>query len=118
MKLVNLTPHALSIHRFPANEEELEGVVILPPSGSVARLQNSPPEQVGSVFPSILEAIPVFRMRTGDPEGLPDPQEGVFLVVSTMVRVACPDRDDLLSPGPLVRDEEGRPVGCEGLVCN
>lgn len=106
MTILNLTPHVINVHTP-------DGVVDIPTTGTVARLASTPPEPCGEVA-----GIPVVRMRTGDPVDLPEPVEGAFLVVSTMVRAACPDRTDLLSPGPLVRDSEGRPVGCDGLVCN
>ena len=32
-----------------------------------------------------------------------------------LVASACPDRSDLLVPGPLVRDSEGKVIGCRGL---
>ena len=35
-------------------------------------------------------------------------------IVSGMV-AAMVERDDVMSPGPLLRDEEGRPIGCKGL---
>lgn len=103
--LVNLTPHELNIHTH-------EGVVELPPSGEVARCSVSS-EEAGE-----LEGIPLSRTTLGKVEGLPAPRPGVWLIVSTLVRTACPDREDLLSPGPLVRDDNGQPIGCRGLVCN
>lgn len=60
--------------------------------------------------------IPVFRTTLGDPTGLPEPQTGVTLLVSAVVRGACPGRIDLVSPGELVRGPDGQPVGCKGLA--
>jgi len=98
---VNLTPHSLAIHT-PT------GVVTLAPSGEVARVAtvNTEAAPVGG--------IPTCTTTTGEVTGLPDPQEGVFLVVSGMVASAAP-RPDVFSPGDLVRDESGRPIGCKGL---
>jgi len=64
------------------------------------------------------EGVPVSSSEFGDVDNLPDQEEGVYLVVSGMVRAALPDRKDLLSPGDLVRGADGNPVGCCGLVCN
>lgn len=99
--LVNLTPHTLHVHT-PG------GVVTLAPSGEVARVSTV------SVEAPPVEGLPTVVTSFGEVTGLPAPQEGVFLVVSGMVASAAP-RPDVLSPGDLVRDESGRPVGCKGL---
>lgn len=39
----------------------------------------------------------------------------VILVVSALTALHAPERLDLYSPGPLIRDEQGRTIGCEGL---
>jgi hypothetical protein len=52
--------------------------------------------------------------------GLPEPAEGVGFIVSRLVRETA-DRDgriDLFSPGELIRNVDGQPIGCKGLVCN
>ena len=64
------------------------------------------------------EGIPLARTAFGAVEGLPGPVEGVVYVVSALVRSAVPGRCDVTSPGDLVRDSEGRVVGCRGLVVN
>lgn len=62
-----------------------------------------------------VDGIPVYRAVYGDVEGLPSPpQDGVYCVVSMLVAGACP-RPDVFSPGDLIRDDGGRPVGCRGL---
>ncbi len=62
--------------------------------------------------------IPVFRTTFGEVEGLPEPQDDTLYIVSLLVRRARPYRGDLLSPGQLIRDAEGRPIGCKGLAAN
>ena len=52
--------------------------------------------------------------RDGEATPLPGATEGVFMVVSGMV-ADCSFRRDLVSPGPLVRDDKGKPIGCRGL---
>ena len=54
------------------------------------------------------------RMRLDPP--LPAPAPGVRLVVSRLVAAAAPDREDLLVPDKLVRDQFGRVTGCERLA--
>ena len=104
MTFINLTPHALNIHTP-------DGVVNLAPSGEVARVSSS------SEVAGFLGDIPLFRTTLGEVTGLPAPEEGVALIVSGMVAAASP-RKDVFSPGDLVRDDGGRPVGCKGLRCS
>ena len=100
-QFINLTPHTLNIHTP-------EKVIDLAPSGEVARVAAS------SVEVAPIGGIPTVITEFGEVTGLPDPQEGVFLIVSGMVASAAP-REDVLSPGEHVRDEENKIVGCKGL---
>lgn len=102
MRFINLTPHDLHVHG-------LDGEVrTLPRSGVVARVATS------SVDAGAVGGIPTVLTTVGEVTDLPDPEEGVVYVVSGMVASAAP-RGDVMSPGDLVRDENGRPVGCRGL---
>lgn len=65
-----------------------------------------------------VEGIDIYENIYGEVTGLPEFEEGVYYVVSAMVRQALPERKDLLSPGQLIRNEAGQPVGCLGLVRN
>jgi hypothetical protein len=105
MDIKNLTPHALNI-------VTPEGVVTVAPSGMVARCSTT-------VTPAgVVNGIPLTRTVFGAVVNLPDPVDGILLVVSALVRGAVPERGDVASPGELVRDEAGQPVGCRGLVVN
>ena len=64
------------------------------------------------------EGIALVAPSFGAVEGLPEPQEGVLFLVSALVRAAVPSRHDVASPGDLVRDPEGRVVGCRNLAVN
>ena len=55
------------------------------------------------------------RNSFGDPTGLPPAEDGVFLIVSGMVQSALPGRLDLVTPVELVRDSEGKVLGCRSL---
>lgn len=103
MKLINLTPHMINVVDPDGN------VVNIPVSGTVARCSQSN-EQIGEV-----NGIPVTRQIFGEVVDLPEAKEGVAYIVSRLVASACPKRHDLLIPGPLVRNEQGQPIGCEGL---
>lgn len=65
-----------------------------------------------------IEGVDIYENVYGEVTGLPEFKEGVYYVVSAMVRQALPHRKDLLSPGQLIRSEAGQPVGCLGLVRN
>jgi hypothetical protein len=62
-----------------------------------------------------IDGIPVTKTVFGDTVDLPDQIDGTWLIVSAIVRMAHPDRTDLLSPGQQVRDDQGRVVGCKSL---
>lgn len=59
--------------------------------------------------------VPIYETSWGDVEGLPDARSGAIYVVSGLVRSQLQGRPDVFSPGKLVRDEQGKPVGCHGL---
>ena len=101
---INLTPHPINIHYGG-------GVLNLAQSGTVPRLE----EHKTELAP--LDGVPLCTIKMGVPQGLPAPQEGVYLVVSALVanHPSVSNRNDLLYPGPAVRDENGRIVGCRGL---
>lgn len=106
--LINLTPHTINIV-LPSG-----AIYDVPASGQVVRCAQSETRlfdlQMGDGI-----SIPVSGQVFGEVIGLPEYQEGIFYIVSRLVASACPDRDDLLVPGPLVRNEDGQPVGCRGL---
>lgn len=101
--IVNMTPHTINV--FNDNGEE---VGVFEPSGDVTRVSVETVHHIGILF----------RQYYGAVEGLPVEDEDTFLLVSNMVRQAMPGRVDLVSPGQLIRDDSGRPVGCRGLVIN
>ena len=104
MDIVNLTPHVLNIA-----DNEGNVIVVIPPSGTVARIAVTR-RQVGVTD----EGIPLFVAEYGEPEGLPNSQPDTIYVVSGMFRAGY-DRPDLYQPGELIRDKDGRPIACIGL---
>jgi len=100
--ILNLTPHALAIHLR-------DGEVLTIPSDGVARVATT--REVVTEW----NGLEVCETSFGDVEGLPSVVDGTVIVVSRLVLQARPDREDLLSPGELVRDTQGRVVGCNGL---
>ena len=100
--LVNLTPHAINI----------VGGVTIPPSGKIARVEMET-ETVDTV-----NGIPLTVSIVGLPVNLPEPSEGTLFIVSRMVAAAVPERGDLIFPGELERDENGRVIGCKTFSKN
>ena len=101
---VNLTPHAIDVV-----VHEGSAAISIPASGAVARVAQSS-DLVGEIA-----GIPVFQNSYGDVEGIPAPQDGTVYIVSAMAAQAVRGRDDVLVPGPAVRDADGRIIGCNGL---
>jgi hypothetical protein len=65
-----------------------------------------------------IEGIPLVTKTPGEVVGLPEPEEGKFYVVSALVQGALRQRRDLLVPDDLVRDGEGRVIGCRRFSVN
>lgn len=105
---LNLTPHAIQLVS-PEDGSILETV---PPCDVVARVE------VKRTVTSTIRDIPVYECKWGKVTGLPEPHDEVFYIVSMTVREACPTRIDVLSPGPLIRNEQGQVTGCTGLDRN
>ena len=103
MELLNLTQHPITIRHG-----KLERVI--PPSGTVARISTS----VTAADP--IDGIPVQISMPGTVEGLPGSRPGVYLIVSLPVRQALPGRSDLLSPGGLLRGDNGAIEACSVLL--
>lgn len=104
VKFINLTPHDVNLI-LPD-----ESTMTIQASGSVARV-GSHVEQVETI--GIIPIVKtVFDTVVTD---LPDPQDGVIYLTSTLVAQAVPDRTDVLVPADLRRDEAGRIIGCGAL---
>ena len=104
MKLMNLTPHALNVRKADGT------FLALPPSRTVAR------RSVERVVVGDVAGVTIYATTFGQLEGLPDPSDGTVYIVSALAAQACADRHDVLVPGEAIRDDNGRVVGCNGLV--
>jgi hypothetical protein len=99
VNIVNLTPHAIVVR-----DGETEHV--FPPSGMVARLRTE-------IRPTLaIAGIHVVSTATVGVDGLPEPQQDTWYLVSSLVAQTV-RRPDLLSPdtGPTaIRDAQGQIV--------
>jgi hypothetical protein len=115
MPFINLTPHTVNCHE--GNE-----VHNFPPTGKSLRVSGTP-VPVGSH-----EGITIFGVEYGDLEmvdnATKDVSHDIPPVVSGTVYIvagACADkitamgRKDFVSPGDLLRDDKGQPIGCKGF---
>lgn len=105
--IVNLTPHTVSIVGD-------DGQVDLPPDGPPARCA----EVVHDLGrrPTTAGHVQFVEVSYGPVTGLPEPSPGTVYLVSQVVVAALPERVDLAFPSDLVRDGEGRVVGCRALA--
>jgi hypothetical protein len=104
VNIINLTPHTINIISSNAP--------LSIPSTGLARVA------VTNYVTGDVNGITLYGQQYGEVEGLPEPAEDTLYVVSAIVRAAVPDRLDVASPGELVRNEAGQPIGCRGLVVN
>lgn len=111
--LVNLTPHNLNIEC--ANGEFIE----LSPSGTVARIKTESVwrDRIKEELGDRDHRISIFAVEYGEIENLPERVEGTKYIVSALVAERA-KRGDVLSPGELIRNEDGQPIGCRGLTAH
>ena len=103
MSIVNLTPHEIVVSVGASVQRKF------PASGKVARVQMES-EVMGTI-----DGIPWSRTKYGSIEGLPEPEDSTYYLVSRMVKDRCPDRNDVIVPGQLIRDPDGKILGCKGF---
>ena len=108
IEFVNLTPHELNV------QKEDGSFLALPASGTVARVRTET-EVVGR-----LAGVAITGQKFADEiDGVPPRKEGTYYVVSRLAAQALEEDDrmeDILIPGPAIRDEQGKIVGCDGLA--
>jgi len=105
MKVINKTPHEVHIvdenGKLVRTYDRTERPIRL----SAKIIQDTP----------LMDGTPTSITVFGEPEGLPDFQEGTYYIVSQLVKSAVPGRTDLLVPAEVQRDEAGNIVGCKSL---
>jgi len=112
MKLVNLTPHAITL--FVDG-----GTITIPPSGEVLRAEETSTIQ----FHLTLQEgeVPVKKMEYGAPNFVPAQMPDTYYIVSALAAQALrrhhPDRNDFLVVADAVRDDQGRIIGARALAC-
>ncbi len=102
-KILNLTPHPIHIVDAEGNK-----IKTIEASGLVRLASKTVPS-------GEIDGVNITTTQFGEPEGLPEYEEGVYYIVSQLVKSALPMRTDLLVPAEVVRDDKGNIVGCKSL---
>ncbi len=127
MTIVNLTPHSCLILKEDL-AGDIEGttetgpdikfkkfrpVQEIAPSGTVARASQQ--EEIIGCLTVAGHKVSLVRLSYGQPEDLPEPKEETKYFVSFLTAQAAQAHlrsvDDLIFPGKLVRDRQGRIIG-------
>lgn len=108
MKFVNLTPHRLNVYGSTPPTDQHEPFLVLESSG-VARLRETRTDRAP------VGGFPTTMVNYADAVDLPEPEPDVVLICSMLVS-RWAQRADVVSPGPSIRDERGRIVGCVGFT--
>lgn len=103
VNLVNLTPHAVNFITADGRQIDVQ------PEGIIARLEQK------DVLSRWIGRIPVYKTEYGEVQNLPDPQPDTIYIVSGMVLSQVPERDDVLAPGALIRNDAGQVIGAGGF---
>lgn len=115
MTIINATPHPIAV--FTEKEK-----MIFQPSGIIPRVK----EISGNLnkFSHVKKETEKTLKDTGinfiytefdDITDLPDETGECIYIVSSIVKSAAPERNDLVVPKDFVRDEEGKIIGCKSL---
>ena len=102
MTLINLTPHPITLIQG-------ELVTVYPKEPVPARVS----QQV--TYSYVEDGILYEKIEFGPVSFLPAPVKNARYIVSAMVKSACPDRMDLVSPGELVRNSDENIIGCKSF---
>lgn len=109
--MLNLTPHSIHIHTN-------DGVIAIPPSGTIARVEVTPLAVGNHNYDGI--SIPVITRASGGVQGLPSDKKTPFLV-SAMVLDSLGAEYHGVAFAPdtgasCIRDATGRIIGVTQLV--
>ena len=105
-RVVNLTPHEVTVLA-----DDGTAVVSYTTSGRVARVSTRY-RATSQVSPGVDCGLLLY----GGAADLPEREPGTMLLVSLLVKLATPARDDLLVVADEVRDGAGRIIGCRALA--
>ncbi|MFI6578709.1 hypothetical protein ACIBFB_23225 [Nocardiopsis sp. NPDC050513] len=108
MPVFNLTPHVVTVVDERSRVIESWPRATHPVRVEAVRVPVAEADGVPAGVPLVAE-----RRTRAD---LPEPQAGVWFIVSSVVGSAHPERHDLLVPSDLVRDGRGVVTACRSFV--
>ena len=103
-QILNLTPHEINI-----------GTASIKPFGVVARVYVESISD-GEFTTASGTTIPISHSYYGDVENLPNPMPNTIYIVSALVASRVPTRSDVFYPCCMVRDTQGRVIGCNYIT--
>jgi len=106
-RFVNLTQHPISVYTG-------QDIVTHPITSVVARLATK------QIVVGHIDDVPIIRTEWGDIIGLPEPEDGVIYITSSIVANAAQRRDVVspcTSPQFGVRDWNGYVIGTKAFQC-
>lgn len=107
--IVNKTPHKITLL-----DEDDNIIRNLPPADEPARLKTKE-HIVDRVFEDSNKGVPIKKTDIIGVKNLPKSNENKFYLVSRTLASKL-NRDDLLAPNELIRDNEGNVIGCKSLA--
>jgi len=104
--LVNLCPHPI----YEINS----GITIAECTKPLRVIANT---SLAMALDGYNSTLPIYKTSVSiDENALPEEIQGVYYIISNLAANAIPSyRKDFLVPGPVVRDDKGRILGCNGL---
>lgn len=103
MIIINTTPH-------PVNVYHGVNVTRFPPSATTIRLMTDT-KPIGKI-----NGITLVKSTVSEVVDLPDEIEGTWLITSSIVAMAVPERGDLIVPYHFMRDGDGNIIGCQSFA--
>ena len=109
MKLLNLTPHAINVLCADGS------AAVIPSTAPPARCEESRAD-FGTTTDDAGRVIRIVKLWRGQVYDLPPVAPHTRYIVSALVALAKPGRDDLLVVDEIVRNDNGQVVGCRALA--
>jgi hypothetical protein len=106
-RFINLTPHNLNLLRQDGTYLDIPKTK----SGVIARVIAT------TELVEVVEGVALSSTTYGEVTGLPEPDGESIYVVSGLVkgRPGVDERGDVVSPGRLIRGDDGQPRGAAGV---
>jgi len=109
MRLINLTPHAINVLCADGS------AAVIPSTAPPARCEESRAD-FGTMTDDAGRVIRIIELRRGQVYDLPPVAPHTRYIVSALVALAKPNRNDLLVVDEIVRNGNRQVIGCRALA--